>query len=108
MLDNIVLASYVEETNSLTLHGTPLGEHNYRVAVEIAFNDNAHLPLPNNNISASLIGHVIGSFVAWPKFLVLFDDMMVNTLSFSLFCLIKNILFTLILLSVDTDSSHTR
>ena len=53
----------MEETNSLTLHGTPLGEHNYHVVVEIAFSDNALLPLPNKEIGASLVGHVIGSFV---------------------------------------------
>ena len=68
------------------------------MAVEIAFNDNASLPLPNEDIGALLVGHVIGSFVAWPKFLIIFDDMMVNILSFSLFCLIKNILLTLVLL----------
>ena len=88
----------MEETNSLTLHGTPLGEHNYRVAVEISFNDNALLPLPNEDIGATLVGHVLGSFIAWPKFLVVFDDIIVNMLSFNLFCLIKNILLTLILL----------
>ena len=64
----------MEETNSLKLHETPLGEHNYHVVVEIAFNDNAPLPLPNKDIGASLVGHVIGSFIAWPKFLVIFDD----------------------------------
>ena len=54
----------MEETNSLTLHGTPLGEHNYCVAIEVACNDNAPFPLPNEDIGASLVGHVIGSFVA--------------------------------------------
>ena len=63
-IDNIIVVGYMEETNSLTLHGTPLGELNYRVAIEIAFNDNAPLPLPNEDIGASLVGHVIGSFVA--------------------------------------------
>ena len=72
----------MEETNSLTLHEIPLGKINYPMAIEIAFNDNAPLPLPNKNIGASLVGHVIGSFVAWPTFLVIFDDMMVNILSF--------------------------
>ena len=41
---------YVEETNSLTLHRTPLGEVNYSVTVEIALNYNASLPLPNEDI----------------------------------------------------------
>ena len=44
------MASYVEETNSLTLHRTPLGELNYRVAVEITFNGNALLPLLNKEL----------------------------------------------------------
>ena len=75
----------MEETNSLTLHGTLLGELNYHVAVEIAFNDNAHLPFSNEDIGVSLVGHVIRSFVAWQKCLFIFDDMMVNILSFILF-----------------------
>ena len=62
-IDNNVAAGYVEETNSLTLHRSPLGELNYRVAREIALNDNAPLPLPNEDIGASLVGHVIRSFV---------------------------------------------
>ena len=109
-IDNTIAAGYVEETNSFTLHGTPLREHEtplaenaYHVAVEITFNDNAPLLLPNEDIGASLVGHVIGSCVAWPKFLVIFDDMMVNILSFNLFYLIKNILLTLVLLQVNTD-----
>ena len=85
----------MEETDCLTLHGTPLGDDNYCVVVEVAFNDNVPLPLSNEDIGATFIGHIIGSFIAWPKFLFIFYGMMVNILSFSLFCLIKNILFTL-------------
>ena len=96
-IENIVAVGYVEETNSLTLDGTPLGEFNYHVAVEITFNDNALLPLPNKGIGASLVGHVIESFVAWPKFLIIFDDMMINKFSFILFCLIKIILLNFVL-----------
>ena len=59
LIDYIVAAGYVEETNSLTLHGIPLGELNYCVVVEIAFED----------IGTSLVGHVIGSVVVWPKYL---------------------------------------
>ena len=97
LIDNIVTAGYLEETNSLTLYGTPLREHNYHVTVEITFNDNAPFPLPNEDIGALLVGHVIGSFIVWLKFLVIFDDMMVIIFSFILFCLIKNILSTLVL-----------
>ena len=84
-VNNIVAACYVEETNSLTLYKTSLGENNYRVTIEIVFNDNAPLPIPNKDIGASLIGHVIGSFVAWSKVLVIFDDIVVNILSFIYF-----------------------
>ena len=82
MIDNIVAAGYMEETNSLTLHRTPSGELNYRMAIEIIFNDNTPISLPNKDIGASLVGHVIGSFVAWLKFLIILDDMIVNILSF--------------------------
>ena len=69
------------------------------MAIEVAFVEDAPLPIPNEDISATLVNHVIGSFVAWPKSLVLFDDMMVIKLSFSLFCLMpKHFIDTLILL----------
>ena len=51
------------------------------------------LPLPYEDIGPSLLGHVIGSFVAWQKFFVIFDDMMVIYLSFHFF--IKKILLAL-------------
>ena len=81
-IDNIVVASYAEETNSLMLHRTPFGELKYCVAMEISFNDNTSPPIPNEDIGASLIGLVIRSFVVWPKVLIIFDDMIVNILSF--------------------------
>ena len=69
------------------------------MAVEVVFVDDAPLPIPNDDIGATLVGHVIGSFVAWPKSLVLFDDMMVIKLSSSLFCLMPiHFIDTLILL----------
>ena len=62
LTDNIVATSYVEETNFLMLHEAPLGDINYCVAVAIAFNNNAPLPLPNEDFGASLIGHLIGLY----------------------------------------------
>ena len=53
------------------------------------FVKDALLLIANEDISATLVGHIIGSFIAWPKFLVIYNDMMVNILSFSLFYLIK-------------------
>ena len=85
----------MEETNCLMLHETLLGEDNYRVVVKVSFNDNAPLPLLNEYIGSTLVGQIIGSLIAWPKFLFIFDYLMVNILSFNLFCLIKNILLTL-------------
>ena len=55
------------------------------MAVEVAFVEDAPLPIPNEDIDTTLVVHVIRSFVAWPKSLVLFDDMMIIKLSFSLF-----------------------
>ena len=74
-------------------------DDNCRVAIEVAFIENTPLPMPNENIGALLVVHVIGSFVAWPKSLVLFDDMMIIKLSSSLFCLMPiHFIDTLILL----------
>ena len=81
------------------VHRIPLGDYNYHMAVEVVFVDDAPLLIPNEDISATLVSHVIGSFVAWPKSLVLFDDMMVIKLSFSLYYLMpKHFIDTLILL----------
>ena len=66
------------------VHGIPLRDDNYRVAVEVAFIEGAPLPIPNDNIDATLVVNVIGSFVAWPKSL---NDMMIIKLYSSLFCL---------------------
>ena len=85
----------MEDVYCLTVHGLPLGDDNYRVVVQVAFVEDALFPIPNEDIGATLVGYIVGSFIAWPKFLVIFDNMMVNKLSFRLFCLIKNNLLTL-------------
>ena len=98
-IENIVTAGYVEDVYLVTIHGIPLGDDNYRVTVEVAFIEDAPLSILNNDIGATLVAHVIGSFVAWPKLLVIFDDMMVIKLSFNLFCLMLiHFIDTLILL----------
>lgn len=48
------------------------------MAVEVLYNDNAQLHIPNEDIGSTLVGHVIGSFITWPKILVIFNDMLVN------------------------------
>ena len=79
--------------------GIPLGDDNYRVAIKVAFVKDAPLPILNDDIGATLVIHVIGSLVAWPKLLVIFSDMMVIKLSFSFICLIPiHFIDTLILL----------
>ena len=94
MIENIIVVGYVEDVYTVTVYRIPLRDDNYHVAVEVAFVKDAPLPIPNEDISATLVNHVIGSFIAWPKSLVLFDDMMLIKLSFSLF-VCPNILLTL-------------
>ena len=74
------------------------------MTIKVAFVKDAPLLIPNEDIDATLVAHVIRSFVAWLKLLVIFDDMMVIKLSFSLICLMPiHFIDTLILLYVDTD-----
>ena len=87
LIDNIIVVGYVEDVYSVTIHEISLGDDNYCVAVEVAFVEDAPLPIPNEDISATLVNHVIRSFLDWLKSLVLFDNVMVIKLSFSLFCL---------------------
>ena len=93
-IDNIVVVGYMEDVYCLTVHGIPLGYDNYPVVVQVAFVEEASLLIPNEDLGAILVGYIVGPFIAWPKFLIIFDDMMVNKLSFRLFCLIKNNLLT--------------
>ena len=98
-IDYIVAAGYVKDVYCLTVHGIPLGDDNYRVTVKVAFIEDAPLSILNNDIGLTLVAHVIGSYVAWPKLLVIFDDMMVIKLSFNLICLMLiHFIDTLILL----------
>ena len=99
LIENIVAAGYVKDVYLVTVHGIPLGDDKYHVAVKVAFVEDAPLPIPNEDISAILVNHVIGSFIAWPKSLVLIDYMKVIKLSFSLFYLmLKHFFDPLILL----------
>ena len=79
------------------------------MAIEVEFVEDASLPIPNEDISATLVVHVIRSFVTWLKSLVLFDGMMVIKLYFSLFCLMpKHFINTLILLYVGTNQRQEK
>ena len=61
----------IEGTNR-TIHGQPLGETNYRVAVETVIMGHAHLPIPVRD-ELIYVADAQGAQVAWPKELVVFD-----------------------------------
>ncbi|PON43757.1 hypothetical protein TorRG33x02_333130, partial [Trema orientale] len=41
---------------------------------KISYNDFALFSIPNENSGATLVGRVVGSYAAWPKVLVIFND----------------------------------
>ncbi|PON44125.1 hypothetical protein TorRG33x02_331660 [Trema orientale] len=57
------------------LCGRELGENNYRVSIEIALIHNAPIPIPNpDDFNTINVGLALGSHVAWPKSLVIFNS----------------------------------
>ena len=73
--DNIVALGHVQESTSSTIiHGRELGEHNLRVSVEVVLDATALIPIPNPDDDARLVGDALGSHLAWPKMLVIFED----------------------------------
>ncbi|PON85940.1 hypothetical protein TorRG33x02_182380 [Trema orientale] len=77
-VDNIVASGYVIGSTTGFVHNVPLGELNYHVVVEISYNDFALLSIPNENFVATLVEHIVGSYSAWPKVLVTFNDELVK------------------------------
>ncbi|PON31999.1 hypothetical protein PanWU01x14_365090 [Parasponia andersonii] len=51
-----------------------LGENNFRVSVEVVLDTTALIPIPNPDDDKRLIGDTLGSHLAWPKMLVIFED----------------------------------
>ena len=54
----IVAARYVEDVYCLMVYGIPLGDDNYHVAVQVAFVEDALLPIPYKDFGAILVGHI--------------------------------------------------
>ncbi|PON78806.1 hypothetical protein PanWU01x14_017050 [Parasponia andersonii] len=63
-----------ESTSSTIIHGRELGENNFRVSVEVVLNATALIPIPNLDVDTRLVGDTLGSHLAWPKMLVIFED----------------------------------
>ena len=59
-------------TEGMNIHGIPVDEENYRVQIEKVLIPNVSLHIPINK-EIYFIGHVVGSFVAWPMCLVVKD-----------------------------------
>ena len=64
VIENVVPNSVV--------HGVPLGIHNYRVSIDVCFDDDALLPITISDDPVK-VEDFVGSHVAWPPLLV-FDD----------------------------------
>ena len=56
---------------------------NIRVAVNCALKGDSPLPIPMKGVLET-VGDAIGSQVAWPQDLIVFDDKVVNFFSFKL------------------------
>ena len=53
------------------LHGRELGQGNYKVMVVLAYENNAPVPCPTDEFEC--VYHTVGSIVAWPSHMVIFD-----------------------------------
>lgn len=71
-IDNIVAHGSIIELDgpNATIHGIPLGKTNIRVAINVALNRTACLPIPVRD-ELITVGQAVGSQVAWPKNLVI-------------------------------------
>ena len=70
---NVVAKGYIVATSGL-IHGRELGKLNYKVSVDHVNDETARLPIPVPE-EMSLVVHASGSIVAWPKNLIIFDDL---------------------------------
>ena len=77
-LSNIVAIGQVEATQGL-IHSIKLGDSNYRVSVKKSIKGDALLPIPIGD-ELIQVSHVVGSYVAWPRHLVIFNDFQVKTI----------------------------
>ncbi|PQP93181.1 uncharacterized protein Pyn_26792 [Prunus yedoensis var. nudiflora] len=72
---NLVASGTIVEINvpNQLVHNVPLGEGNIRVAVNCALQGDSPLPIPVKGVLET-VGDAIGSQVAWPQDLIVFDD----------------------------------
>ena len=63
----------VHNTLGEVLHLKPLPAGFLKVSIEIAIERDAPLPLPDDISDATLVGEVMGSYVAWPSSLICID-----------------------------------
>jgi hypothetical protein len=64
----------VHNTQGEVLHHKPLPSGYLKVSIDIALEEGALLPIPDEVSDATLVGEAIGAFVAWPSRLVRIDD----------------------------------
>ena len=69
--DNIVAigTAFFKDPPGQLCHGYPLGDANVRVSVNHAKDEKALVPFPTEDIKT--VKHAMGSFVPWPKELVM-------------------------------------
>ncbi|ONH94713.1 hypothetical protein PRUPE_7G026800 [Prunus persica] len=72
---NIVASGTIVEINvpNQLVHNVPLGEGSIRVAVNCALKGDSPLPIPVKGVFET-VGDALGSQVAWPQDLIVFDD----------------------------------
>ena len=59
------------------VHGVPLGIHNYRVSIDVCFDDDDLLPITIGDDPVK-VKDFVGSHVAWPRSLVIDDRVKVS------------------------------
>ena len=64
----------VHNTMGEVLHHKPLPSRYLKVSIDISLEEGTLLPIPDEVSDATLVGEVIGAFVAWPSRLVRIDD----------------------------------
>lgn len=64
----------VHNTLGEVLHHKPLPSGYLKVSIDIALEEGALLPIPDEVSDATLVGEAIRAFVAWPSRLVRIDD----------------------------------
>ena len=64
----------VHNTLGEVLHHKPLPSGYLKMSINIALEEGALLPIPNEVSDATLMGEAIGVFVAWSSRLVRIDD----------------------------------